>query len=180
MFQTLNAMGRAFVLAVLLVAMIPFTACTAQQIQTAQTITQIAINDIPPVLQILLAAGVLSTAQEPVAQKYADEASKDFNLVLTLIKEYKAQPTTTTADKIRSAILAGNQNLQAILATFHILNAQKQAAFAGGLGLIVANMNALLPIFPTTARASAVRASNAVVLPSPKAFKAQMKVILAQ
>lgn len=155
-------------------------ACTPSQIQTAQQITQIAITDIPPVLQILVATGVLGTAQEVQAQKYAAEATADYQLVQTLISDYKANPTVTTAQKIRSAILAGNSNLQSILTAFHVADPQKEAAISGAIGLIVANMVAIMPVFPVSATASAVQASNQVILPSPKAFEIAMNSLLGR
>lgn len=180
MIAAIRSFSASVILALTILALAVTPACTPQQIQTAQQITAVAIADVGPVLQILVATGVLGTAQQNQAQQYADEAQKDYALVQKLIADYKAQPSTTIAQKIQSAIIAGNQNLQAILAAFHVADPQKEAALTGAIGLIVANMAALIPIFPVTATATAVRASNQAPLPSPDLFKKQMDILLAR
>ena len=155
-------------------------ACTQNQLQTAENLTQAIIQDIPAILEILAGAGVLAQPALGQAQAAAGEASSDFSLVEGLISDFQKNPSPTTAAKIRTALADAQTHLQAVMAAAHVKNPQTQATITGALTLIINTANQIAAIFPMTPAGAAVKAANNVRLPSVPQFNSEMKKYLGK
>lgn len=153
-------------------------ACTPSQIQTSESLITVILQDVPPILTMLAGFGVLAQPQLTQAQAAAGQASGDFSLALSLIKQYQATPSTTTAQKIQAALGDAQANLNAILTAAHVLNPQSRDQITGAVTLIINTASQIAAVFPTAATTSAVKASNAVKLPSVNSFQKQFHAFI--
>ena len=170
---------KAAIAAILLVCF-SFTACTQSQVTQAENLTAVLLQDVPPILEILAGAGVLAPATLTKAQAAAGQATADFSLAQTLIKDYQALPSVTTAQKIDAALSDATTNLNAILTAARVLNPQKVQTIQGAITLMLNTVAQVEAVFPTTASVSAVKASNKIKLPSAKSFQKKFHSILGQ
>lgn len=168
------------VVGILIASCLALVACTQSQLQQAEALTQVILQDIPAVLEILAGAGVLAQPQLTQAQAAAGQASADFSLVQKLISDYQATPSVTTADKIRAALGDAETNLQAILTAARVTNPKSQATITGAVTLIINTASQIAAIFPAAPTLAAVRASNTVKLPTVKAFQAKFHAAIGQ
>jgi hypothetical protein len=139
----------AIVLSISLLA----TGCSAQWIS-------IALADLPVLTQMALNIGTLVTALESgkqinaadaaAIQNISTQASKDLNLLETLYNQYRANPSTTTLQKIESAIADINQNLPALLQAAHIADPFLSARIAAGVNLILTTVASFASLIPQT------------------------------
>jgi len=156
-------------IAIVLAALaIPLAACTQSQIKQAESLTQVILEDVPPILQILAGAGVLAQPELSKDQAVAGQAEADLALAETLIQDYQTTPTITTAQKIQAALADAQANLATLLQAARVLNPQKRELLAGAITLLINNVRQVSLIFPTQATARAVKVSNQVKLPSVK------------
>lgn len=172
--------AKKVMMGILVVSCLGLVACTQSQLQQAEALTQVILQDIPAVLEILAGAGVLAQPQLTQAQAAAGQASADFSLVEKLISDYQAIPSVTTADKIRAALGDAETNLQFILTAARVTNPKSQATITGAVTLIINTANQIAAIFPVTPTQAAVRTSNAVKLPTVKAFQAKFHAVIGQ
>ena len=148
-------------------------ACTPSQIQLAEALTSTILQDVPPILTMLAGFGVMAPATLTADQAAAMQASADFSVALTLQKSYQAAPNATTAQKIQASIADAQAHLNDILGTLSSIPEPKRDLVAGAITLIISTASQIAAVFPTTASASAVKASNKVKLPSVNSFQKQ-------
>lgn len=140
---------------------------------------QIALNDLPTVLQIALAIinivgaakGQVDPATIATAQKLAAEVQTDLQTAQTLIKQYQSNPGNTLLQQINAALTAVNSNLSAILTALHINNSTLQATIAAAIGSaisIVTYLESLVPT-PTVTAAAKMKAAQTSNAPYVKA-----------
>lgn len=153
-------------------------ACTPNQIQTAEQLTAIILQDAPAVLEILAGAGVLSQPQLTQAQAAMGQAVADYNLVRSLIADFKAAPSADTATKIRAALADAQAHLAEMLAASRVLNPPKAQQIEGMVTLIINTSSQIAAIFPATPAPASVKKANGVRLISPKDFKAKFNNLL--
>lgn len=140
---------------------------------------QIALNDLPTVLQIAIAIiNIVGAAKGQVdpgviatAQKLAAEVQTDLQTAQTLIQQYQSSPSSTLLQKINAALVAVNSNLSAILTALHINNSTLQATIAAAIGSaisIVTYLESLVPT-PTVTAAAKMKAAQTSNAPYVKA-----------
>jgi hypothetical protein len=165
---------------VLTLALAMMVACTQSQLETALNLTNTILQDLPAVLNVLSGFGVLTADNMTLAQKATAEATQDFELSKTLIAEYKANPTQSTADKIRALEASAQKHLNEILDACHQLDQQKRDLITGVVQFVIATSQQIMAIFPTTPTVGAVKSANAVKLPSPQEFDARFHQLAGQ
>ena len=152
------------VLAIVLSISLLATGCSAQWLS-------IALADLPVLIQMALNIGTIittfesgqqiSAAEAAAIQNISAQASKDLNLLATLYSDYKANPSASALQKIRSVIADINQSLPALLLAAHIGDPVLSARIAAAVNLIlstVASFSALMP--QTSVRSSAQKVTR--------------------
>lgn len=163
------------VLTLVLAVAIAATACSAQWINTAlqdlPVLTQMALN-IATLVSTMASGKQASPADLAVVQNISAQASRDLNLLQSLYADYKANPSTTTLQKIQSVISDSNQNLPALLQSAHISNATLAARVTAAVNLIITTVNNFAALMPQVAPATSQK-TKPVAPPSPKDLKKQ-------
>ena len=176
----MNSKSKALIALVLAIT-IAATGCSAQWINIAlqdlPVLTQMALN-IAPLVTALATGKQASTGDVAVIQNISAQASRDLNLLQTLYGEYKANPNSTTLQKIQNVISDLNQNLPTLLESAHISNPTLTARVTAAVNLILTTVNSFASLMPQTAPATAQRAPAKVQtlnnsLPRPKDLKNQ-------
>jgi hypothetical protein len=148
---------------------------------------QIAINDLPVILQIaesilaIVAAvgGSADPAQLALAEKAAAEVKTDLLLVQTLLNTYNASTDKNTVlQKIDVALLDAQNNLSGIEGALHVTDPKIQASISAGISaalVIVVALETIIPA-PVTATASrkALQASNSNVISIKAGYNAAL------
>jgi hypothetical protein len=138
---------------------------------------QVAINDAPVVLQIVLSIlQIADVAAVPAAQQAGTQAQADLALLQKYLNDYKSavanSPEQVAALKdIGAALTAANGDISGILSAVHVKDPSKQAAISAGLGValsVLLSIESLLPQSPVT---PTVKAKVAASLPGPSEVK---------
>jgi len=172
-----HSKSKCFLALVLAVA-ITATGCSAQwlsiALQDLPVLTQMALN-IATLVSTLASGNQASAADVAVIQNISAQASRDLNLMQTLYNEYKANPSSTTLQKIQNVVADLNQNLPALLQAAHVSNATLAARLAAAVNLILTTVNSFAALIPqptpTTAPVAAQKLNTS--LPRVKELKAQ-------
>jgi hypothetical protein len=98
-----------------------------------------------------------SSGDVAVIQNISAQASRDLNLLQTLYSDYKANPNSTTLQKIRNVISDLNQNLPTLLESAHISNPTLTARVTAAVNLILTTVNSFASLMPQTAPVTAQR-----------------------
>lgn len=173
----MKRVSRVLIVPVLALAVI-LGACTASQLQTAESLLNVALQDAPAILNLLAGFGVLSASNLQVAQAAVGRATADYALAKTLIADFKAAPDAGTAAQIQAALADASTNLNSILTASEVKNAQSREKITGAVQLLVSLDNQISAIFPSGANAKAVRSANQVRLPSASEFQKQFNAII--
>lgn len=148
-------------IALVLAITIAATGCSAQWINIAlqdlPVLTQMALN-IATLVTALATAKQASTGDVAVIQNISAQASRDLNLLQTLYSEYKANPNSTTLQKIQNVISDLNHNLPTLLESAHISNPTLTARVTAVVNLILTTVNSFASLMPQTAPIAAQRA----------------------
>jgi hypothetical protein len=120
---------------------------------------QIALNDLPTIVQIALSivnmVGAFAGGADPAivtkTQSVAAQVQTDLQTAQSLIQEYQANASTTLLSKINAAMTAAKDNLAAILTTFHIMDPVKQSEISAGVAAAIAAVTYLESLIPTPA-----------------------------
>jgi len=140
---------------------------------------QVAINDAPVVLQIVLSIlQIADVAAVPAAQAAGTQAQADLKLLQQFLNDYKAAQAGSTEQNVAlknigAALSAAQTDISGILAAVHVKDPNKQAAITAGLGValsVLVSIESLLPASPAPAAAKAKTASS---LPSAKEVRKQ-------
>ena len=162
-------------LALVLALLTATIGCTPQWINVAvqdlPVLTQMALN-IATLVSTLAAGKQASTADVATIQNISAQASRDLNLLQTLYTEYKANPNSTTLQKIQNVTADVNQNLPALLQAAHISNPTLSARVTAAVNLIVSTVNSVAALLPQTSAATS-RKLNAQPLLQAKDLKKQ-------
>jgi len=134
-------------------------------------LTQMALN-IATLVSTLASGKQASTADVATIQNISAQASRDLNLLQTLYTEYKANPNSTTLQKIQNVTADVNQNLPALLQAAHISNPTLSARVTAAVNLIVPTVNSVAALMPQTSAATS-RKLNAQPLLQAKDLKKQ-------
>jgi hypothetical protein len=162
-------------LALVLAAAMVSTGCSTQWIT-------VALEDLPVLTQMALniatLAGALSgqqasTGDVAVIQNISAQASRDLSLLQTLYSEYKATPSATTLEKIKSVIADLNQSLPALLQSAHISNPTLSARITAATNLIITTVNSFASLMPQSSMSASRSASPALSLPHAKDLRKQ-------
>ena len=162
-------------LALMLATVITTTACSAQWINVAlqdlPVLTQMALN-IATLVSTLASGKQASPADLAVIQNISTQASRDLNLLQSLYADYKANPSTTTLQKIQNVISDLNHNLPALLQSAHISNSVLSARITAAVNLILSTVNNFAALMPNSAPATS-RKARAAAPPSATDLKKQ-------
>jgi hypothetical protein len=148
------------VLAILLSISLIATGCSAQWISIAladlPALTQMALN-LGTIITTLESGQQISSTNAAAIQNISAQASKDLNLLATLYNQYKANPSTSTLQKIQSVIADINQTLPALLQAAHISDPVLSARVTAGVNLILTTVASFATLIPQTAASSAAQ-----------------------
>ena len=144
-------------LALVLALLTATIGCTPQWINVAvqdlPVLTQMALN-IATLVSTLASGKQASAADVAVIQNISAQASRDLNLLQSLYSEYKANPNSTTLQKIQNVISDVNQNLPALLQAAHISNPTLSARVTAAVNLIVSTVNSVASLMPQSSAAT--------------------------
>ena len=144
-------------LALVLALLTATIGCTPQWINVAvqdlPVLTQMALN-IATLVSTLAAGKQASTTDVAAIQNISAQASRDLNLLQSLYSEYKANPNSTTLQKIQNVISDVNQNLPALLQAAHISNPTLSARVTAAVNLIVSTANSIAALMPQSSPAT--------------------------
>src|SRR5580698_2779716 len=153
------------VLAILLSISLIATGCSTQWIS-------IALADLPALTQMALNLGTIITTLESgqqinpteaaAIQNISAQASKDLNLLATLYNQYKANPGTSTLQKIQSVIADIDQSLPVLLQAAHISDPVLSARVTAGVNLILTTVASFATLIPQTAASAQPAAREAI------------------
>jgi hypothetical protein len=132
---------------------------------------QVALNDLPVVLQIVVNILAISdVAAIPQAQSAGAQAQTDLQLVQKLVNDYKAAPAgsqnAVLAD-LQKALEAANTDISAILSAVHIANPQKQTAITAAIGVALSTLLAIETLLPQPTPVPVTTARKAVAPVKP-------------
>jgi hypothetical protein len=166
-------------LALVLAIAIATTGCSSQWINIAlqdlPVLTQMALN-IATLAATLASGNQASTADVAVIQNISAQASRDLSLLQTLYNEYKANPNSSTRQKIQNVISDLNQNLPALLGAAHISSATLTARVTAAVNLILTTVNSFASLIPQSTIPQPTPATSQkakVSLPRPTDLKRQ-------
>lgn len=175
----MKSLSKYLIVPVLTLAVI-FGACTANQLNTAESLLSVALQDAPAILNLLAGFGVLGSQSLVVAQAAVGRATSDYALAKTLIQDFKAAPDAKTAAQIQAALADASQNLDSILTAAQVKNPKSREQITGAVQLLVALDGQISAIFPSAAAAKAVRSANQAHLPSVAAFQKQFDSVIGR
>jgi len=157
------------ILALVLAITLAATGCSAQWINLAlqdlPILTQMALN-IATLVSTLASGQQASAADTAVIENISAQAGRDLNLLQSLYSEYKANPSSTTLQKIQNVISDLNQNLPALLQSAHIGNPVLSARITAAINLILTTVNSFAALMPQTSASTSQKVST---LPPPGA-----------
>jgi hypothetical protein len=141
-----------------------------------------AINDLPVLAQVAttIAQIVGGSGAAAAVATIVQAITAGIALIQQLIKDYEAQPSTTTVQKIEAALLDLQQNLGSILTAIHVENAALRMAVTGAVGIAVAAVTEILSLLPpnTSAAAMAAQAKVAIKPRTASTIKTQVNGFL--
>jgi hypothetical protein len=148
--------------------------CTTFTMSCSTSWVQIALNDLPVLIQI--ATGIISmfplaSQDQAVVASISTQAQADLNLILSLYNEYKATPSATTLAKIQAAIADAQTNLPAILAASHISNPALVQKVTAAVNIILTTIAAISNLIPVSKTGGFKSVSGAVTVPSSSDLK---------
>lgn len=139
---------------------------------------KVALADLPVLTQMGLNIATLvatldgqpvSAADLATIQNVSAEAGKGLSLLDTLYREYEANPSTGTIQKISAVITDLQNNLPAVLAAGHIGNVLLEQRVSAAVGLILTTVQSFAALLPTATPTTAQRVVTN--LPRPKELK---------
>jgi hypothetical protein len=169
--KKISSVFSALVMATVLMAtaVLPIS-CTQSQIQTAEQLAGVLLQDVP---QLIILFGAMTPAQATTVNSAFAKANQSYALLKQALDDYNTAGPVTTAQKVQFYVAEAQKDLQPVL---QIAGANQK--LAAGITLALNTASQIAAIFPTTAAASAVKASNRVKLPSPKDVQSQFNEIL--
>jgi hypothetical protein len=148
------------VLALILCVSLIATGCNPQWLSVAladlPALTQMALN-IATVVTTLQSGSQISSSEAAAISNISTESSKDLNLLQALYKEYQANPSASTIQKIQDVIGEINRNLPAFLQAAHISDPVLSARINAGVTLILTTVSAFAALMPQPAGPSTAR-----------------------
>ena len=168
---------RKCVLAIVMMASLIATGCSAQWISVAladlPVLTQMALN-IASLVTALQSGQQMTPAEAAAIQNVSAEAGRDLNLLQSLYNQYKANPDAATLQKIQDEINAINQNLPALLQTARISNPALNGRVTAAVNLIIATVDSFAALIPQTTGAVSRRVEGRQIsIPNAKELKRQ-------
>ena len=138
---------------------------------------QVAINDAPVVLQIVVSIlSIADVAAVPEANAAGKEAQSDLALLQKYLADYKAAAAGSTEQNVAlknigAALSAAQGDLNAILAAVHVKDPAKQAAISAGVGVALSVLLSIEALLPQSPAPAAKKAAVAASLPDAKTVK---------
>ncbi len=174
--SNLNLKVRFTLVAVLSIALAT-TGCSSQWMSVAladlPALTQMALN-IATLVTALQSGKQIDPAEITAVQNISAEASRDLSLLQSFYNEYRANPNTTTLQKIQSTIANINQSLPVLLQSAHISDPVTAARVAAGVNLILTTVSSFAALMPqANPTTSQTIAGVKIAIPNAKQLKAQ-------
>jgi hypothetical protein len=151
-----------------------------------------ALADLPTILQIVTSilsivsatqGGVVSASVLATVNKYGDEAKSDLQTAQTLITSYQAAASSAKPGilgQIDAALIASENNLNAILTAFHVSDTTLEATIAAALGSAITIVLAIQLLIPPPPAAPATRLAMAKPSDQSAAMKAAYNLIVGK
>ena len=150
-------------LAIVLTIALAATGCSPQWINVAlqdlPVLTQMALN-IATLASVLASGQQINSGDVAVIQNISAQASRDLNLLQALYAEYKANPSSTTLQKIQNVISDLDHSLPALLESAHISNAILTTRITAAVNLILTTVNSFAALMPQSSPAASSRLAN--------------------
>jgi hypothetical protein len=163
---------KAVLVAVLCVAMLA-TGCTGQWIS-------VALADLPVLAQMALNIATLAAAlngKQPSArelsaiQNISNTAQSELSSLQALYNQYKANPETSTLQKIQTAIVEIQQQLPLQLQAAHISDPALAAKVTAAVNLILSTVQSFAALMPAAAATPHVVTARTASLPRASELK---------
>ena len=144
--------GR-LLLALILCAVVSFTACSTAWVGQAEEIVAALIPAAANLIALVsaLQGKSVSAADLQAIQSAGSQAGADLQLIQTLIAQYQKADAATQPgilNQIESAIGAAQANLNGILPALHIKDAATQAKISAVVGVLLSEVQSLAAIVP--------------------------------
>ena len=124
---------------------------------------QVAIKDLPTIVSIVTTVativadaatgGAAAPAVAAVIKVASTAAQVALATVQQLVKDYQANPSASTLDKIKTSLLDVQSNLGQILDASHVFNGSLRAIVTTGLGLGITVLTQILSLIPAAPKA---------------------------
>ena len=170
MMARVKRLAQAGIVCILMVCLV---ACTTP------TWVKDAEADLPEVLNILVE--VLPLISAATGSAVPTQVETDIQLAESLYAAYKKNPSPSLLPGLQNAVAAAQADINQILASLHIADANTQKTIIASLGVAAAVLAAIasnIPVAPTTALA----AKTSVVklrVPKPAEVRASFNAIIA-
>ncbi|MGH9354779.1 MAG: hypothetical protein ACRD10_01450 [Terriglobia bacterium] len=164
---------KKLILVPVLAAVVLIAACTASQIQEAEQLAGVLLQDVPQLVILFGGAHLTASQTAQVKSAFAD-ADASYALLKTALDDYKTAGPVTTAQKVQFAIAEAQKDLTPVLA----IAGQNNPQLSAGIELALNTGAQIAAIFPSAATPAALKASNRVTLPSAQDVDAQFKKLL--
>lgn len=163
------------IIAVVLVATMILTGCTAAWIQTALADLPVLVTIATNILTLIsLGKGQIPSQQEVYAiQNISNIAKQGLLAIQALYDGYKAGKNTV--EDIQNAITDLNGNLAQLLTAAQIKNPDLQAKVVAAVGIITGTLETFLTLLPQTQPKMSRKAARAVAsqMPTPSDLRKQ-------
>ena len=123
-----------------------------------------AINDLPTIVDVVttvativadaLSGGAITPAVAAVIATAAKAAEVALNLVKQLVSDYEANPSASTLEKIKTALLDVQSQIGQILDASHIFNIALRAIISTGLGVAITVLTQIMSLIPASTTAA--------------------------
>lgn len=148
---------------------------------------QTAINDLPTIISVVTTvASIVATASgggalTPAIAAIIDTASKAavvaLNLAKQLIADYQANPSATTLEKIKTALLDVQSQLGQILDASHVFNIALRTIVTTGLGVAITVLTQIMSLIPAHTAASTKAQATQVSKTALKPWNSKQVVV---
>lgn len=138
-------------------ASVTIEGCNSDWLQTAADDLPTIVSVVTTVAEVVadaLGGGAISPAVAAVIKTAADGANVALNLVIQLVKDYKANPNATTLAKIKTTLMDVQSQIGAILDASHVFNEALRATITFTLGVGITVLTQIMSLIPTATTAS--------------------------
>lgn len=162
----LTSAGAAALLAGSTTSLLIMSGCNVDWINTAINDLPTIVNVVGTVLAIVASVTTLNPAIGLAITTAATAAKVALAVVQQAVNDYKANPSATLLEKIKTTLLDVQANLGQILDAAHVVNLALRTVIIGATGLAITVLTQILSLLPANTTGAALAAqSKAAIKP---------------